>query len=129
MADFDNPTYERDETFIDDQAPLLPDTSAQDELPSVPYESAGTLDNNEARQELYGSLRKSKWYQDPGDIDKEALLRHGAAIHKDKSTGKAYVRYRGKNVLLTKVRGSGFLGPDTIAGKCEKPRAQRRPLC
>ncbi len=56
MADFDNPAYEPDETFIDDQAPLLPDTSSVEELPSVPNKPADTLRNDRVREDFYTSF-------------------------------------------------------------------------
>ena len=121
MADFDSPAYEpEDETFIDDQAPLLPDTSGAEELPSVPNEPADTLKNDRAREDFYEFLRENGWDQDPGDIDQNALIEHGATIHKDRNTGKVYVRYRGKDVMLTKTRGSGFAKPSTIASNARK---------
>ena len=120
MADFDNPAFEPekddlDQTFLDDpEEPLLP---RGDELPTVPNEPADATRNEQAKKDFYKFVQDKGWDQEPGDIDKNALIEHGATIHKDRYTGKVYVRYRGKDVILTKKKREVVLQHQTQSGK------------
>ena len=120
MADFDNPTFEPeeedlDQTFLDDpEEPLLP---RGEELPTVPNEPADATRNEQAKKDFYKFVQDKGWDQEPGDIDKNALIEHGATIHKDRYTGKVYVRYRGKDVILTKKKREVVLQHQTQSGK------------
>ena len=95
------------------EEPLL-SQAAGAELPDVPNESAYTLRNDQAGRDFYEFLREKGWEQEPSDIDQNALTENKATIRKDGS-GKVYVHYRGKDVLITNKRTREFVLPSTIA--------------
>ena len=135
--DFQNPIYVDD--YEDEETPLLdeslqlrdnkkiqwtpesdwtPESVGDNALPSIPGESADTLRNNQARKDFYDFLSETGWGK-VSDIDKDALTRNQAFIHRDRD-GKVYVRHLGEDVLLSKERGSGFAMPSTIANHANK---------
>jgi len=115
FEDFENPTLDEEAPLLTDSLNDFYDNFLDKNAPSVPGVSGETLRNNEARKDLYRSFNEKGWEQEPGDIDRNALAEHGATIYKDKVTGKIYVRYQEKEILITKERGSGVLAPSGIA--------------
>ena len=122
-GEFKNPVFDDDydEDIIDDdedeEARLLPQDNLDDTFLAspLPADTPGTLRNEQARQDFYKLVGDVGWEKEHSDIDENSLIEHRATIHKDKFTGKVYIKYQGKDVKLTKKVGSGFAKPSTIA--------------